>query len=163
MRVAVMGAGGVGGYFGARLSRGGHDVAFIARGRHLAAIRADGLRIQSPLGDMHLRDPVVTADPAALDPVDLVLFGVKLWDTESAVEQLKPLLQPETAVVSFQNGVVKDDILRGVLGTNHVIGGVCYIAAAIAEPGVIRHSGPLQKLVFGEYDGSFSSRVGAFP
>lgn len=162
MRVAVMGAGGVGGYFGARLSRGGHDVAFIARGRHLAAIRADGLRVQSPLGDMHLRDPVVTADPAALDPVDLVLFGVKLWDTESAAEQLKPLLQPETAVVSFQNGVVKDDILRGVLGTKHVIGGVCYIAAAIAEPGVIRHSGPLQKLVFGEYDGSFSSRVEAF-
>lgn len=162
MRIAVMGAGGVGGYFGARLSRGGHDVAFIARGAQLAAIRAGGLRVQSPLGDMHLRDLVLTDDPAALDPVDLVILGVKLWDTESAAEQLRPLLGPDTAAVSFQNGVVKDDILRGALGTGHVIGGVCYIAATIAAPGLIRHSGPLQKLVFGEYDGSLSPRVEMF-
>jgi len=162
MRIAVMGAGGVGGYFGARLSRGGHDVVFIARGAHLAAIRTDGLRVQSPLGDMHLRDLVITDDPAELEPAELVILGVKLWDTESAAERIKPLLRPDTAVVSFQNGVVKDDILRAMLGPAHVIGGVCYIAATIAEPGLIRHSGPMQKLVFGEYGGSVSPRIENF-
>jgi len=162
MRIAVMGAGGVGGYFGARLSRGGHDVVFIARGAHLAAIRTDGLRVQSPLGDMHLRDLVITDDPAELEPAELVILGVKLWDTESAAERIKPLLRPDTAVVSFQNGVVKDDILRAMLGPAHVIGGVCYIAATIAEPGLIRYSGPMQKLVFGEYGGSVSPRIENF-
>jgi 2-dehydropantoate 2-reductase len=144
------------------LSRGGHDVVFIARGAHLAAIRTDGLRVQSPLGDMHLRDLVITDDPAELEPAELVILGVKLWDTESAAERIKPLLRPDTAVVSFQNGVVKDDILRAMLGPAHVIGGVCYIAATIAEPGLIRHSGPMQKLVFGEYGGSVSPRIENF-
>ncbi|HEY4017592.1 MAG TPA: 2-dehydropantoate 2-reductase [Pseudonocardiaceae bacterium] len=162
MRIAVMGTGGVGGYFGARLVQGGHDVAFIARGRQLAALRANGLSVRSPLGDVHLPEVLATDDPATLGPVDLVLFGVKLWDTEQAAEQIKPLLGPDTAVVSFQNGVVKDDILRGVLGSEHVIGGICYIAATIAEPGVIEHSGSLQKLVFGEYDGHVSDRVEEF-
>lgn len=162
MRIAVMGAGGVGGYFGARLAKAGHDVAFIARGSHLKALRAHGLRVESPLGDLHLPDIEVTDDPARLDPVDIVLFGVKLWDTGSAAELVKPLLAQDTAVVSFQNGVVKDDILRRTLGAHHVIGGVCYIEATIAKPGVIRHSSNLQKLVFGEYDGSRSARVRAF-
>lgn len=162
MRIAVMGTGGVGGYFGARLAAAGHDVVFIARSRQLAAIRAGGLRVESPLGDLHLRDVQVTDDTASVDPVDLVLFGVKLWDTETAAEAVKPLLREGTAVASFQNGVVKDDILRAVLGAEHVIGGVTYIAATIAEPGVIRHSGTLQKLVFGEYDGSESPRVRQF-
>jgi 2-dehydropantoate 2-reductase len=118
--------------------------------------------MESPLGDLHLPEVTDTDDPAELDPVDLVLFGVKLWDTEHAAEQIRPLLAPETAVVSFQNGVVKDEILRKVLGPEHVLGGVCYIAATIAEPGLIRHSGTLQKLVFGEYDGTLSPRVEAF-
>ena len=162
MRIAVIGAGGLGGYFGARLQRGGHDVAFVARGRHLAAIRARGLSVTSPLGDLHLPDPVITDDPAALDPVDLVIVAVKLWDTEQAARSLIPLLGPGTAVVSFQNGVRKDDILRRAVGAERVIGGVSYIAAAIAEPGVIQHSGELQKLVVGEYDGTYSTRVLAF-
>jgi len=159
VRIAVMGTGGVGGYFGARLARGGHDVAFVARGRQLEALRAHGLRVESPLGDLHLPDIEVTDNPKELGPADLVLFGVKLWDTEASAELIKPLLAGRTGVVSFQNGVVKDDILRGALGAEHVLGGVCYIAATIAEPGVIRHSGTLQKLVFGEYDGSTSPRV----
>ncbi|WIX82670.1 2-dehydropantoate 2-reductase [Amycolatopsis carbonis] len=162
MRVVVMGTGGVGGYFGARLAQGGHDVSFIARGKHLEALRANGLKVESPVGDVHLPKIDVTDDPTRLAPADLVLFGVKLWDTEASAELIKPLLTEQTAVVSFQNGVVKDDILRRVLGPEHVIGGVCYIAATIAEPGVIRHTGTLQKLVFGEYDGTTSARVQKF-
>lgn len=162
MRIAVMGTGGVGGYFGARLASAGHEVAFVARGRQLEALRAKGLRVESPLGDLHLPTIEVTDQPAEIGPVDLVLFTVKLWDTLEAAESVKPLLKENSAVVSFQNGVVKDDILRDVLGAGHVIGGVTYIAATIAEPGVIRHSGTLQKLVFGEYDGSLSPRVRQF-
>lgn len=162
MRIAVMGTGGVGGYFGARLAQGGHDVAFVARGRHLEALKTYGLRVQSPLGDVHLPEIEVSDDPARLGKADIVLFGVKLWDTEAAAELIKPLFADRTAVVSFQNGVVKDDILRRVLGAAHVIGGVCYIAATIAEYGVIRHANTLQKLVFGEYDGTTSQRVRQF-
>ncbi|HEX5403910.1 MAG TPA: 2-dehydropantoate 2-reductase [Pseudonocardiaceae bacterium] len=162
MRIAVMGTGGVGGYFGARLAEGGHDVAFVARGRQLAALREHGLRVRSPLGDVHLPDVEVSDDPATLGTADMVLFGVKLWDTETSAELIKPLLTGRTGVVSFQNGVVKDDILRRVLGASHVVGGVCYIAATIAEPGVIKHANNLQKLVFGEYDGTTSERVREF-
>ena len=162
MRIVVMGTGGVGGYFGARLAQAGHDVAFVARGRQLEALHSHGLRVQSPLGDTHLPNVEATDDPAELGEADLVLFGVKLWDTQAAADLVKPLLGEQTAVVSFQNGVVKDDILRQTLGAEHVIGGVCYIAATIAEPGLIRHSGTLQKLVFGEYDGTASPRVLAF-
>ena len=162
MRIAVMAAGAVGGYFGARLAQAGHEVAFVARGRQLEALRADGLRVESALGDMQLPSVEATGEPAKVGPVDLVLFSVKLWDTLEAAEAIKPLLGAGTAVVSFQNGVVKDDILRQALGAGHVIGGVCYIAATVAEPGIIRHSGTIQKLVFGEYDGSPSPRVRQF-
>jgi 2-dehydropantoate 2-reductase len=162
MRIAVMAAGAVGGYFGARLALAGHEVAFVARGRQLDALRTHGLRVESPLGDMHLTDVNVTDEPATIGAVDLVLFSVKLWDTLDAAEAIKPLLAGSTAVVSFQNGVVKDDILGRAVGAEHVLGGVCYIAATIAEPGVIRHSGAIQKLVFGERDGSVSPRVRQF-
>lgn len=162
MRIVIMGTGGVGGYFGARLVQGGHDVAFVARGRHLESLIKDGLRVESPLGDVTLTELRVTDDPAELDPADMVLFGVKLWDTEASAELIKPVIAEHTGVVSFQNGVAKDDILARVLGKEHVVGGVCYIAATIAEPGVIRHSGNMQKLVFGEYSGASSERVRAF-
>ena len=162
MRIAVLAAGAVGGYFGGRLAQAGHKVAFVARGRQLEALRAHGLRVESPLGDIHLPDVEVTDDPAEIGAVDLVLFSVKLWDTLEAAEACKPLLGENTGVVSFQNGVVKDDILRQALGAEHVIGGVAYIAATIVEPGLIRHSGTLQELVFGEYDSSLSPRVRQF-
>ncbi|WP_030910507.1 ketopantoate reductase family protein [Streptomyces sp. NRRL F-5126] len=162
MRIAVMGTGGIGGYFGGRLAAAGHDVLFVARGRQLDALRDGGLRVLSPLGDVHIPEVQATDDPSGHAPADFVLFGVKLWDTASAAELVKPLLGPGTAVASFQNGVVKDDILRDVLGAEHIVGGVSYIAATIAEPGVIRHSGSMQKLVFGEYDGTSSPRVRAF-
>ena len=159
MHITIMGTGGIGGYFGARLAHAGCDVTFVARGAQLAALREHGLRIASPLGDLHLPKVKATDDPASIGKTDLVLFGVKLWDTAAAAEAIKPLIGEDTAVVSFQNGVIKDDILRQVLGQGSVIGGVCYIAATIAEPGLIRHAGNMQKLVFGEYDGSVSERV----
>jgi 2-dehydropantoate 2-reductase len=159
MHITIMGTGGIGGYFGARLANAGCDVTFVARGAQLAALREHGLRIESSLGDLYLPKVQATDDPASIGKTDLVIFGVKLWDTATAAEAIKPLIGEHTAVVSFQNGVVKDDILRDVLGQSSVIGGVCYIAATIAEPGLIRHSGAMQKLVFGEYDGSLSERV----
>ncbi|RBP15581.1 ketopantoate reductase [Roseiarcus fermentans] len=162
MRIAIMGAGGVGGYFGGRLAKGGADVVFIARGATLATLLKDGLRIRSQLGDLHLPKVVASDDARKLGRVDLVLLGVKLWDTEAAARAVAPLVSGETAVVSFQNGVDKDDILRGVLGDDAIIGGVSYIAASIAEPGVIAHTGTMQRLVFGEYDGRRSARCQAF-
>ncbi len=162
MRIAVMGTGGVGGYFGARLALGGCDVTFIARGAQLAALRQRGLRVLSADGDMHVEHVAATDDPRQVAPVDLVLFGVKLWDTEDAARLIMPMLGANTAVVSFQNGVLKDEVLRRVLGDRAVIGGVCYIAATIAEPGVIRQTGAMQRLVFGEHDGVATARTAAF-
>ena len=162
MRIAVMGTGGVGGYFGARLAQAGQDVHFIARGRQLAALREHGLRVESPRGHLHLRELQVTDDPASIGSTDLVIFGVKLWDTEAAAAAIRPLVGEDTAVISFQNGVVKDDILKRLLGERVVAGGVGYIAATIAEPGLIRHTGAMQKLVFGEYDGQPSERMKRF-
>lgn len=162
MRITVMGTGGVGGYFGARLAQAGQDVTFVARGRQLAALRESGLRVESPLGDVHLKSVKATDTPSEIGGADLVLFSVKLWDTAAAAESIRPLITAQTAVISFQNSVVKDDILRQVLGAEHIIGGACYIAATIAEPGLIRHSGTMQKLVFGEYGGAATSRVTRF-
>ncbi|MBI4204273.1 MAG: 2-dehydropantoate 2-reductase [Betaproteobacteria bacterium] len=162
MKIAVMGSGGVGGYFGARLAQSGCEVSFIARGAHLAAMKEHGLKIESRLGDIHLPSVRVTDDPRTLDPVDLVLFSVKLWDTEAAARSLAPLVGPDTGIVSFQNGVQKDDILKRLCGEKAVMGGVGYIATAIARPGVIRHTGTMQRLLFGEYDGRRSARAEAF-
>ena len=161
MKIAIMGSGGVGGYFGARLVQAGCDVAFIARGAHLAAMREHGLKVESPLGDIHLPKVRVTDDPGTLEPVDLVLFSVKLWDTEAAAGSIAPLIGPDTGIVSFQNGVQKDDMLRRMFGDKAVMGGVSYIATKIGRPGVIKHTGAMQKLVFGEYDGRRSVRAKA--
>ena len=161
MRIVIMGAGGLGGYFGARLAAAGNDVAFVARGAHLAAIRQDGLRVESAHGNLHLRDVAATDDPATLAPADVVIFAVKLWDTETAAEAVKPLVRPGTAVVSFQNGVSKDEVLARILGREAVIGGVGQIGVVIASPGVIRHTGTMAKLTFGEFDNTRTPRVEA--
>lgn len=161
MRIAVLGAGGVGGYFGARLAAAGHDVTFVARGAHLRAIRQNGLRIVSPRGDVTLRDVKAVDDIGSVGPVDFVMVAVKLWDTEQIAPQLRPLVEQGAAVVSFQNGVHKDDILRRHLPAHAIVGGVCYIAAVITEPGVITHNGAMQGLTFGEYDGTRSARLEA--
>src|SRR5271154_5758701 len=127
MRVAVMAAGAVGGYFGARLAQAGHDVVFIARGAHLDAIRKNGLKVESTLGDLLLKDAQATDDPASVGPVDLVLFAVKLWDTEKAGEQTKPLVGPNTRVVTLQNGVDSVERLAPILGDAAAIGGATYV------------------------------------
>jgi 2-dehydropantoate 2-reductase len=162
MRILVMGSGGVGGYFGGRLAQAGNDVTFVARGAHGAALRERGLRLKSSAGDLHLPQVKVTQDPADAGLVDLVLFSVKLWDTESAALALRPVLKADTAVISFQNGVVKDDLLARALGAAHVVGGVAYIAATIGEPGLIVHNGAMARLVFGELDGRSSERLTRF-
>ena len=161
MRIVIMGAGGLGGYFGARLAAAGNDVAFVARGAHLAAMHADGLRVESARGDLYLREVVATDDPSSLAPADVVMISVKLWDTEQAAEAVKPLVRPGTAVVSFQNGVDKDEVLKRVLGRDSVIGGVGQIGVVIGSPGVIKHTGTMAKLTFGELDNTRSSRVEA--
>ena len=149
MRIAVMATGGVGGYFGAKLAQGGHDVAFIARGRHLQAIRERGLLVKSAAGDIRVAPAAASDDPGTIGPVDIVLFAVKLWDTEAAAEAIRPLVADGAAVIPFQNGVESIERIGAVLGPARVMGGVAYIAATIAEPGVIAHTGQMARLRLG--------------
>ena len=161
MRIAVMGSGGVGGYFGGRLAHGGADVSFVARGKHLAAMRADGLRIDGP-EPIHVKRVNATDDPKEIGVADLVLLCVKLWDTEHALTQIRPMVGPNTTVISFQNGVLKDQYLRAAFDERQLMGGVGYVATTIEAPGVIRQTGPMQRLLFGEFDGSRSPRAESF-
>jgi 2-dehydropantoate 2-reductase len=160
MRIAIVGSGGVGGYFGGRLAAAGADVSFLARGAHLDALRARGLRITSPKGDLHLPRVNADSDPAAIGRVDVVFFAVKLYDTDGALALLPPLIGPDTVVVGFQNGVETMDRLTRAIGASHTAGGVSYVSAVIAEPGVIRHTA-MDHLIFGERDGSRSPRLEA--
>lgn len=161
MQIAVMGSGGLGGYFGARLAKGGADVSFVARGTHLAAMRANGLSVEGP-EPIHLSKVQATHDPAEVGVVDLVLFAVKLWDTEATLRLIRPMVGPDTTVISFQNGVLKDEALSAALGASRVMGGVGYVATTIDRPGVIHQTGPMQRLIFGELDGTESARARAF-
>jgi 2-dehydropantoate 2-reductase len=158
MRIAIVGSGGVGGYFGGRLAATGADVTFLARGAHLDALRTRGLRIDSPKGDAHLSHVNASDDPAAIGPVEIVFFAVKLYDTEGALALLPPLIGAETVVIGFQNGVESIDVLTRAVGRGHAAGGVAYVSAVIAEPGVIRHTA-MDRLIFGELDGSRSRRL----
>jgi 2-dehydropantoate 2-reductase len=168
MRVVVIGAGGVGGYFGGRLAQAGADVAFVARGPHLAALRSGGLRVQSVKGDFEV--PVeATDDISSLASADYVLVTVKSYDTEAVAHAVSPLIDAHTAVVSLQNGVDNEERLAAVLGGEHVVGGAAYIFATIAGPGRIDHTGGPAKLVMGEWSGSadgsggrVAALVGAF-
>jgi 2-dehydropantoate 2-reductase len=152
-----MGAGAVGGYFGALLYRGGLDVTLIARGRHLEAIQASGLRIKSAQGDLTVPAKAV-GDPGAVGPVDLILFCVKSYDTESAAHQCLPMVQEGTAVLSLQNGLDNEERIAMVVGGEKVLGGVAYIGAGVSEPGVIVHTAE-GRIVFGEMRGGISERV----
>lgn len=161
MKIAVMGAGALGGYFGARLQQAGHDVWFIARGAHLAAMRDSGLTVHSPKGDMVLDRVQATGDPAEVGPVDLVLFMVKNRDVESAAQQLAPMLHPGTTVVTCQNGISAWTRLGAVIGPDRVVPGVARIPGEITRPGVITHTAPLDILIFGEAAGGVSDRCRA--
>jgi 2-dehydropantoate 2-reductase len=152
MRVAVMAAGAVGGYFGGRMAAAGHDVAFMARGAHGDAIRRNGLKIESALGDLHLKNANVTDDSKQVGPVDVVLFAVKLWDTETAGEQTRPLVGPNTRVITLQNGVDSVERLAPILGDEATIAGTTYVVTNIARPSVIRHTGTVAKIHCGRLD-----------
>jgi len=162
MRIAVVGAGGVGGGFGAALAKAGADVTFIARGAHLAAMKSQGLRVQGPRGETHLVPTQASDDPAAIGTVDVVLFCVKLWDVESAGEHIKPLIGPGTAVIPLQNGIDAAERLIPILGEGAVMGGVAQISASITAPGVIQQVGTFMRMIFGELDGTRSQRAEDF-
>jgi 2-dehydropantoate 2-reductase len=162
MRIAVIGAGAVGGSFGAALAKAGNDVTFVARGAHLAAMRARGLSVLGPRGDIHLNLVQVTDGPASIGPVDYVMFCVKLWDVESAGAAVRPLVGPTTAVIPLQNGIDASERLIPILGKDALMGGVAQISATVAEPGVIRQTGTFMRLLFGELDGRPSQRGAAF-
>jgi 2-dehydropantoate 2-reductase len=162
MRIAIVGAGGVGGGFGAALAKVGADVTFVARGAHLAAMKSQGLKVLSPRGDTHLVPTQATDDPAAIGHVDIVMFCVKLWDVESAGEKIKPLIGPGTAVIPLQNGVDAHERLIPILGKSAVMGGVAQISASIVAPGVIAQVGTFMRMVFGELDGRRSKRAEDF-
>ena len=162
MRIAAMAAGAVGGYFGARLAAAGHDVFFIARGAHRDAIAKSGLKVESVHGDLHLPKPNVTDDPGKVGPVDIVLFAVKLWDTETAAAAARPLLGADSRLITFQNGVDSVERLSAVLGADRVVGGAAYIATVIGSPGVIKHTSNFAMMRFGRPDKRPDDRLDAF-
>jgi len=162
MQIAIVGAGGIGGYFGARLIEAGEQVSFVARGAHAAAIREHGLRITSALGDATVRPRAVAEDPAALGSADVVVFAVKLPDAERAASQLKPLLHERTVVLPLQNGVDVVDLLAGQIGAPAVAVGAALISARIGSPGVVEHLGPFARLRYGPLRPAQSERMQAF-
>lgn len=160
MKVAVYGAGGIGGYFGGRLSKAGADVHLIARGDHLEELQNHGLRVESVHGDF-AADLSATKDPADIGPCDYVLFCVKSYDTTKVARQLDPLID-DTAVISLQNGVTNEERIATEIGRDHVVGGVAYIFSTIREPGTIEHTGSPARIIFGELDGSPTDQVERF-
>jgi 2-dehydropantoate 2-reductase len=158
MKIGVVGAGGVGGYFGARLALAGAEVGLVARGEHLAAIRERGLQVRRDEGDFTVR-VAASDDPEEIGPCDAVLFCVKSYDTDAAAALLEPLLKPETGVISLQNGVDNEEKIAARIGPGRVLGGVSFILAHIAEPGVIEQTGTVLRTVLGELDGSRSERA----
>ncbi len=157
MKIAVMGAGGVGGYFGGMLARAGEEVHFIARGEHLLSLKERGLRVKSAPGNFEL--PVRATDsPREVGPSELILFCVKGYDTEGASRLIEPMVGPETAIISLQNGIDNEEILSRILGEEHVLGGLCYIFTVIETPGVISQTAGPRKIIFGELRGGKSER-----
>lgn len=162
MKIAIMGSGGLGGFFGGWLASFGVDVTFIARGEHLNAIRKNGLVVTSQLGDRHITNVVATDDPHEISPVDLILFCVKNYDIMEAAEICRPLLKPNTAIISLMNGVEASKRIGSILGDQHAVTGLTYLPSNISAPGVIAHLGTKTDIVFGETDGASSPRLEAF-
>jgi 2-dehydropantoate 2-reductase len=158
MRIAVIGAGGIGGIYGAALAKTGADVTFVARGAHLAAIRQNGLRVEGDRGETWIHPAQATDDIAGIGTVDFVLSCVKLWDVESAGEQIRPILGPQTAVVPLQNGIDAADRLIPILGHEPVMGGSAFVTGSITAPGIIRQTGTYHQMTFGDLEGGISAR-----
>jgi len=158
VKIAVMGAGGMGGYIGGRLAQAGQQVTFIARGLHLQAIQQKGLQVQSPAGDFVVQPAIATDDPAQVDPVDLILLCVKSYDVSTAAQMLVTMMKPQTAIIPVQNGIDHIEEIGNIVGAEHVLGGVSLISGQIIEPGCIRHNRGSDSLEFGEIDGGRSSR-----
>ncbi|NGM86258.1 2-dehydropantoate 2-reductase [Parapusillimonas sp. SGNA-6] len=159
MRVVVVGSGGVGGFYGLKLVRAGHDVTFIARGAHLEAMRTSGLHIENETGIVEsLPNVNVTDDLLSVKQPDLIIIAVKMWDLETIVPELKKIAGPDTAILSLQNGVIKDLYLKRHFDERAVMGGVAYVATSIGRPGVIKQVGPLQRIRVGEYGGRSTAR-----
>ena len=161
MRIAVIGAGGIGGPYGASLAKAAADVTFVARGAHLSAIRDKGLRIEGDRGETLVSPAQATADISAIaarGPVDYVLLCVKLWDVESAGEQIRAIVGPESSVIPLQNGIDAAQRLIPIVGEGAVMGGVAMVTGAILAPGIVRQTGTYQRMTFGELDGRPSRR-----
>lgn len=161
MRIAIMGSGGVGGYYGGLLACAGHDVTFIARGAHLAAIRAHGLQIKSVHGDLTIAPAQATDNPAGVGPVELVLVTVKTTATDEAARAIRPLVGPATVVLSLQNGIDAAERIGAVVGLEHMLGGATWVSSTIEAPGVIRQESQFRRIVLGELDGRITPRAQA--
>jgi 2-dehydropantoate 2-reductase len=162
MRIAAMAAGAVGGYFGGRMAAAGHEVFFIARGAQLVALRQNGLRIESTLGDLHLPNVNATSDPSEVGPVDVVLFAIKLWDTEAAAEMARPLVGPSTRIITLQNGVDSVERVAPILGADKVVGGIAYIASVMSAPGLVTHTSQFAQMRCGRIDQADDAQLTVF-
>ena len=150
MKIAFMGTGGVGGYFGGLLAQQGHDVTFIARGAHLKAIQENGLQVKSIFGDFHVEPAQATNNPAEIGPVDLVVFCTKTYSIEEAAQRIKPIVSAETTVLPLENGIDAADRIGAVVGMEHMIGGATWISSAVEAPGIIKHISQFRRVVVGE-------------
>ncbi|WP_430812297.1 MULTISPECIES: ketopantoate reductase family protein [unclassified Carboxylicivirga] len=159
MKIAIIGSGGVGGYFGAKLAQAGNDVTFVARGAHLKAIRDKGLLVKSIKGDIHIADAQATERIWDIDKADLVLTAVKAWQVKDIRDEVKQILHDSSIVLPLQNGVMAADELAEVIPGKHVMGGLCRIFSLIEAPGVVHHVGFKPEIVFGERSGVHSSRM----
>lgn len=160
MRIAIMGSGATGSFFGAKLVQAGYDVTFIARGAHLKALQTEGLKVVGG-EEFHLPRISATNDPSTVGPVDLIIFAVKAYDTDEAVQLIRPMVGPQTMVMPIQNGVGNSDRIGAVIGMEHMIGGLCRISVDIPVPGTVRLNSPFKEIVFGELDGHPSARTAA--
>ena len=161
MKIAIMGTGGVGGYYGGLLAQHGHDVTFIARGAHLQAIQVNGLQVKSIHGDFHVNPAQATDDTTQVGPVDLVVFCTKTYATEEAAHQTKPLVASDTTVMSLQNGIDAAERIGEVIGMEHMLGAVTWISSAVETPGVIKQVSQFRRVVMGELDGQVTARAQA--
>lgn len=159
MKIAIIGTGGVGGYFGGKLACAGNDVTFIARGKHFEAIKNKGLQVKSTLGDFHLQQVKVTDQISELENIDFVILGIKAWQVKEVANQLKSVIKSDATVLPLQNGVLTHEELISELDPKNVVAGLCKIITKIESPGMIVHSGVEPKIIFGEINNNSTERL----